>query len=503
MSDGIKAPIRLLCNGRVNPVQIFGNIPELGWSHDGFGIETGYRILVASCLEALQSNSGDMWDSGHVWQKDLDGSNRKGMALYSGKPFKPNKEYYWKVMTWDENGYSPFSDTASFKTSVDLKDAREEAVGIVFGEKLETLYHKSLWSIQNRIYEDGYCPESLADGYQGQYVRGSSAAVLALLEVGDYNGARMVIRYLCKKIMDMGVERAPHFFLRDNSFICMEDQVDGHYHLIFAWAKYIMETGDADTEYEFYPMLKIFVSYYLNSIYYNEKLKLLWCPSFEHARRNIFMSDYDLLVNVFAIEAIKLMIPIADRHGDGEEAKLWENYVNEISRGISENLSTERDSLKIYGELRLKETPDDLLFGMSFVNLSPISADSSIARTEIMENTMTVYERQASFLWGSYRVLFTNSSPGRVEQGIHKANWQVIGKGLAWEMLYNAANNQWNRLHILQDWLQKYNTTEIFGEAFNYIPYASKKNYIQDAGNLEQTAWFVWAQSKVRKLLRS
>ena len=117
---------------------------------------------------------------------------------------------------------------------------------------------------------------------------------------------------------------------------------------------------------------------------------------------------------------------------------------------------------------------------------------------------MEVYERQASFMWGDHRVLFTNASPGKEEADLHKTNWQVIGKGLAWEMLYNAEKGRWNRLNILQDWLQKYNTTKFFGEAFNYIPYATKNgNYIQDAGNLEQTAWFVWAQSKIRKALKS
>jgi len=361
-----------------------------------------------------------------------------------------------------------------------------------------------MWSIQDRIQEDGYCPESLTGGYQGEFVRGSSTAVITLLEIGDYLRARKVIRYLCKKISGLGVERCSHIITKDDSYLCMEDQVDRHYHFVLVWAKYIMETKDRETEYEFYPLLKKFTSFYLNEPYYHRDLKLLWCPSYEHARRNTFLSDYDLLTNVFAVEALKLMVPFAKKHGDGKEADLWEKFAISISEGIYKNLCTERDGKRIFGELRLKEKPEDLIFGMSFVNLSPICAESSLSYTDIMDNTMEIYERQASFMWGDHRVLFTNASPGKEETDLHKTNWQVIGKGLAWEMLYNAEKGRWNRLNILQDWLQKYNITKFFGEAFNYIPYVTKNgNYIQDAGNLEQTAWFVWAQSKIRKALKA
>ena len=58
-----------------------------------------------------------MCDTSYVWHWDFDGNNKKGVATYSGKPLKPDTEYYWKVMTWDEEGQSPFSEISSFMTT--------------------------------------------------------------------------------------------------------------------------------------------------------------------------------------------------------------------------------------------------------------------------------------------------------------------------------------------------------------------------------------------------
>jgi len=73
MKDIIKPPTGLLCNGNINPAGVMNNTPVFYWKHSGNGTEKGYRVLVASSVEAIQNDIGDMWDTGYVWQWDFNG----------------------------------------------------------------------------------------------------------------------------------------------------------------------------------------------------------------------------------------------------------------------------------------------------------------------------------------------------------------------------------------------------------------------------------------------
>lgn len=72
--------------------------------------QMAYHILVASSLDRLNENNGDVWDSKKVE------SNQSNNIVYNGKELQSEKTYYWKVRVWDkENKLSQWSKPAAFE----------------------------------------------------------------------------------------------------------------------------------------------------------------------------------------------------------------------------------------------------------------------------------------------------------------------------------------------------------------------------------------------------
>jgi hypothetical protein len=73
--------------------------PEFGWIFPQTEIaQTAFQILVASSPEFLNTEKGDLWESG----KTL--SNRSINVSYKGKKLHPDSEYWWKVKVWGADG---------------------------------------------------------------------------------------------------------------------------------------------------------------------------------------------------------------------------------------------------------------------------------------------------------------------------------------------------------------------------------------------------------------
>ena len=93
-------PVELRCEYQPDPVAVDAAQPRLGWlieSDARAQQQSAYRILVASSLERLQRDEGDLWDSGKVV------SSEQNQIAYSGKPFAANMECFWKVQVWDKD----------------------------------------------------------------------------------------------------------------------------------------------------------------------------------------------------------------------------------------------------------------------------------------------------------------------------------------------------------------------------------------------------------------
>lgn len=72
--------------------------------------QTAYQILVASSLQKLSRNEGEMWDSGKVE------SSESTNIVYSGRPLESRQVYYWAVRLWDKEGRpGPYSGAATFE----------------------------------------------------------------------------------------------------------------------------------------------------------------------------------------------------------------------------------------------------------------------------------------------------------------------------------------------------------------------------------------------------
>ncbi|MBL9169134.1 MAG: family 78 glycoside hydrolase catalytic domain [Verrucomicrobiales bacterium] len=126
------SPVALRTEWLQNPLGIDSPSPRLSWKLESSlraQRQTGYRVLVASSKQALEANSGDLWDTGKVASDETIG------RAYEGKPLGSGQLCFWKVKVWDQAGQeSEWSETASW--SMGLLDPRDwKAVWISVRDK--------------------------------------------------------------------------------------------------------------------------------------------------------------------------------------------------------------------------------------------------------------------------------------------------------------------------------------------------------------------------------
>jgi alpha-L-rhamnosidase len=98
-------PTDLRCEYLVNPLGLDVRQPRLSWkllARDARArgqAQKAYEILVASTLDALARNKGDLWDSGTVK------TDQSQLIPYGGKPLRSGMDCFWKVQVRDEQGY--------------------------------------------------------------------------------------------------------------------------------------------------------------------------------------------------------------------------------------------------------------------------------------------------------------------------------------------------------------------------------------------------------------
>ena len=108
-----------------DPVGLDTAAPRLSWKLTAADAKTrdlrqrAFQVLVASSLENLQQDTGDLWDSGRVV------SDQSLNVVYQGVPLKSSQRCYWKVRAWDNTGETPsaWSIPARWITGVMSPDA--------------------------------------------------------------------------------------------------------------------------------------------------------------------------------------------------------------------------------------------------------------------------------------------------------------------------------------------------------------------------------------------
>ena len=92
-------PVDLKCRYLRNPLGIDTPRPRLSWT---FASDQGprglrqraYQVLVAGCAQNLDSDDGDLWDSGRV------DSDKQTNIIYEGAPLESLQPCFWKVRVW-------------------------------------------------------------------------------------------------------------------------------------------------------------------------------------------------------------------------------------------------------------------------------------------------------------------------------------------------------------------------------------------------------------------
>lgn len=118
----------LRCEFLENPQGIDSFEPRLSWMQESTergALQSGWQVLVASSAVGLESNQGDLWDSG----KTL--SDQSIHVSYAGKPLHSKQACFWKVRIWDKDGeVTPWSETARWSMGMNESDWQGGWIGM-------------------------------------------------------------------------------------------------------------------------------------------------------------------------------------------------------------------------------------------------------------------------------------------------------------------------------------------------------------------------------------
>ena len=266
-------------------------------------------------------------------------------------------------------------------------------------------------------------------------------------------------------------------------------QIDGNYMLIHAWCQFALEAPDTAQNQTFiketYQIIRKFASYYLDQGYIDADLKLMRNDSFEHSREGRYWNSYDLITNVFASQALHELSTVALDMQDETSAQQWAEASQTLNEGIHENLTTEVDGTKIYAELYDIDHEMNLVKGMSWVNLAPMAAEWYAMDDQLMQNTLDIYKKYGAQDYDGYQMLDVVYDFNTGGFGNH-----VIGKGLAWEIMWNRHIGDTERLDTLVQFILDHSTENgVYPETYQL------GGSFSDVGNQEHASWQFYGMS--------
>ncbi|MBR3844902.1 MAG: endonuclease/exonuclease/phosphatase family protein, partial [Clostridia bacterium] len=366
-----------------------------------------------------------------------------------------------------------------------------------YSAKGEALYAATYQSMIDRIREDGYAQTSLTGAYEGMFPRDSSIQIMAHVAQGDFDQARMILNYLTEYHRAKNLSYVMHIIRTHDSYIKQTDTTFFFLHSWYLFATQAPKTAQNKAYIEgSYDMVKKFANYYLDNGYLHDKYDLLFNESLEHSRDGDYWQAYDLLTNVYASQALHEMADYF-KTSDPANAKKWEDAASKIVAGVHKNLVTEIDGKIMYAELIGKtattaandpNAEDKFVQGFSWVNLAPMGCDWYAADPEILENTYQLYMQYGSCrYYRKYQMLdvFTKFNGRPIVRGNH-----VIGKGLAWEMMYCKKMGYDERLAVLTAFVEEY-SEDMYRETWVYSGGGS------DTANQEHASWMLVANKLV------
>ena len=115
-ASGGLVPSGLKCEYRTEPLGIDSLAPRLSWIVESSlrgQAQSAYQVLTADSLQALASDTGNLWDSGKV------PSGETLNIVYRGKSLRSGQRCFWKIRVWDMGGAtSPWSAPSSWEMAL-------------------------------------------------------------------------------------------------------------------------------------------------------------------------------------------------------------------------------------------------------------------------------------------------------------------------------------------------------------------------------------------------
>ena len=140
----------LRCEYLQNPQGIDVSAPRLSWEICGKDVgenlkaergvrQDSYRILVASSVDLLNKNRGDVWDSGVVQ------SDQSSQVEYAGAALQSQTPYFWKVVLQTSDGVKAESSPANWSMGLlEAKDWQAQWIGLDKAPKNKPEYRAAL-----------------------------------------------------------------------------------------------------------------------------------------------------------------------------------------------------------------------------------------------------------------------------------------------------------------------------------------------------------------------
>lgn len=375
----------------------------------------------------------------------------------------------------------------SFPAQATQPEPIEEELPL-YSQKNAALFAATYQSMIDRTQENGYAQTSITGAYPGMFCRDSSIQIMAHVAAGDYDQAAKLLQYILDYHKTYEYSYVIHIMNNGADAISYTLQTDTTFFFLHAWYLYATQADDTPEKAAFLArseeQIKGFADYFLKPSYWGDN-DLLRNPSLEHSREGRYWDAYDLLTNTYASQAWhELSLYFAQN--DPQRAAAWSAAADRITAGVHQNLTDEIDGKRFYAELIDIENDNAFVRGFSWVNLAPMGCDWYGADPEILENTYQLYMTYGSCVYyGKYKMLDVVSTyNGRpLTRGNH-----VIGKGLAWEMMYCKKMGYTQRLATLVSFIEN-NSNEMYRETWGYTGGGS------DTANQEHASWMLYAHA--------
>ena len=132
--------LNLTCEFLENPIGLDEARPRLSWEirSERRGVrQAAWQVIAASTLAKLESEDGDLWDSGKVE------SSRSVHIPYGGRALASGQRCWWKVRVWaDDGALTPFSTAAFWEAGLlDPMDWEARWIGFDTGVADEAVFN--------------------------------------------------------------------------------------------------------------------------------------------------------------------------------------------------------------------------------------------------------------------------------------------------------------------------------------------------------------------------